>query len=123
MVYTAGSRFSAAWVDAGSGSATKRNCIQAPARTGNLLRCVAQFEAPAVLFQDAADDGEPKAGALLARRDIGLEQTGAVFLRQADAVVDHVDDDVLAVARRADDDAAAAEFGRPARRRSLRSRS
>ena len=76
-----------------------------------------------MLLENAADDGEAEAGALLARRHIGLEQARAVFLRQADAVVDHVDDDVLAVALRAHDDAAASEFRRPAPRRSPRSRS
>ena len=39
------------------------------------------------------DDGEAEAGALLARRHIGLEQPAAVLRRQAHAVVDHVDDD------------------------------
>ena len=66
----------------------------------------------AVLFENAADDREAKAGALLARRHIGLEQPVAVFLRQADAVVDHVDHDVVALARGRDADAAAAELGR-----------
>ena len=59
----------------------------------DFVRRIAQFDAPAMLFQNAADDGEAEAGALLARRHIGLEQPRAVFLRQADAVVDHVDDD------------------------------
>ena len=58
-----------------------------------------QFDAAAVLLDDAADDGEAEARSLLARGDIGLEQPAAVFFRQTDAVVDHVDDDVLAVAR------------------------
>ena len=53
-----------------------------------------QFDAAAVVFQNAADDRETKAGALFARRDIRLEQPAARFLRQADAVVDHIDDDV-----------------------------
>ena len=65
-----------------------------------------------MLFENAADDGEPEPGALFARRHVGLEQPGAVLLGQADAVVDHVDDDVLAFALRADGNAAAAEFGR-----------
>ena len=63
------------------------------ARARNLLGRVAQLEAAAMFFENAADDGEAEAGALLARRHIGLEQARAVFLRQADAVVDHVDDD------------------------------
>ena len=84
------------------GSAVKRSCIQAPRAPGNLLGRVAQFDAPAVLLENAADDGEAKPGALFARGHIGLEQPGAVLLRQADAVVDHVDDDVVAVALRAD---------------------
>ena len=65
---------------------------------GRFLRRVEQLDAAAMLLENAADDGETEAGALLARRHIGLEQAVAVFLRQADAVVDHVDDDVVAVA-------------------------
>ena len=65
-----------------------------------------------MLLEDAADDGEAEAGALLARRDIGLEQPAAVLLRQSDAVVDHVDDDVVALAGGRDPDVTAAELGR-----------
>ena len=81
------------------------------ALAGLLLRRIAQLDPAAVLFEDAADDGEAEAGALLAGRHVGLEQPVAVFLRQADAVVDHVDDDIVAVARRDHPDAAAAALG------------
>ena len=78
----------------------KRSRIQAPRWPGILLRRIAELDAAAVLLEDLADDREAEAGALLAGGDIGLEQPAAVFLRQADAVVDDVDDDVVAVARR-----------------------
>src|SRR5262249_29311076 len=70
------------------------------------LRQVVEFDASAVLFQDAADDREPEPGALLARRHIGLEQPVAVVLGEPDPVVEHVDDDVAAVARHLHLDAA-----------------
>ena len=62
------------------------------ARARNHLRGVPQLETPAVLFENASDDGEPEPGALVARRHVGFEQPRAVLLRQADAIVDHVDD-------------------------------
>ena len=86
---------------ASTGSTAKRKLHPCPARARNLLRGVAQFDAPAMLLKDAADDGKAQSGTLLARRHIGLEQPRAVLLRQSDAVVDHVDDDVLAFALRA----------------------
>src|ERR1051326_4101889 len=67
---------------------------------GELLRGVMQLDADAVLLENAANDGKAEARALLAGGDIGLEQPVAVFLRQADAVVDHVDEDVVALPRR-----------------------
>ena len=66
----------------------------------------------AVFLDDAADDGEPEAGALLARGHVGLEQPVAVFLRQADAVVDDVDRRFVALARGKDADCALAELVR-----------
>src|SRR3569833_425653 len=63
-----------------------------------------------MLLEDTPDNGKPKAGALLARRDIRLAQPRAAFLRQADAIVDDTDDDVLALARNADRAGAAAEL-------------
>src|SRR5260370_41045441 len=56
----------------------------APAAVGRIV----ELDASAVLLEDAADDGEPEAGALLARRHIGLEQSLAVLLVQSAAVVD-----------------------------------
>src|SRR5262249_30056288 len=76
------------------------------------FRQVVEFDASAVLFQDAADDREPEAGAFLARRYVGLEQPVAIVLREPDAVVEDIDDDVAAVARHFHLDAAAVEFGR-----------
>ena len=58
-----------------------------------------QLDAAAVLFQNFPDDRETEAGALLARRHIGLEQARAVFHRQTDAVVDDVDQDVAVHSR------------------------
>jgi hypothetical protein len=88
----------------------KRSRIQAPRCPGRNVGGILEFDAAAMVFQNAADDREPKAGALLARRHIGLEQPAAAHLRQADAVVDHVDHDVVALARGDDLDAALAEF-------------
>src|SRR6185312_1323720 len=82
------------------------------ALAGNFIGGDAQLDRAAVLLDDAADDREPKPGALLARGHVRLEQTAAVFLRQADAVVDDVDDDVAAVARGDDPDRTLAELGR-----------
>src|SRR5579863_2745111 len=77
------------------------------ARARDLFRSVAQFEAPAVLFENSPDNGETQAGALLSRGDIRLKQPRAVLFRQTDAIVDDVDNDVVAFALRADDDTAA----------------
>ena len=55
---------------------------------------------PAVLLHDLCDDREAEAGALLARRHVGLEQPLAVFLRQADAVVHDIDDDRIVLGAR-----------------------
>ncbi len=63
------------------------------------VRCIVEFDAAAVVFQDAAYDRQPKAGALFARRDIGFEQTGPAHLGQADTVIDHIDHDVIALVR------------------------
>ena len=58
-----------------------------------------ELDPAAVIFQHAADDREAETGALLTRRDVGFEQSRAAHLRQADAVVDDVDQDVIALAR------------------------
>src|SRR5262249_42308880 len=71
---------------------------------------IVELDASAVLLEDAADDREPEAGTLLARRHVGLEQSVAVLLGQPGAVVDDVDDDVGPLARRRNLDAAAAEL-------------
>ncbi len=57
-----------------------------PARAGEALRR-RRAEARRRDPPDPLDDGEAKAGALLARGDIGLGQSVAVLRRQADAVV------------------------------------
>src|ERR1700680_924316 len=64
-----------------------------------------QFDASPMLFQDSAYDRETKPRALLACRDIRLQQSVAVLLRQPNAVVDHVDDDVVSLAPGDDTDA------------------
>src|SRR5262249_13455758 len=61
------------------------------ALTGHFLGGVVQLDLPAVFLENASDDREAKAGPLLAGRHIGFEQPAAVFLRQPDPVVDHVD--------------------------------
>ncbi len=47
---------------------------------------IGQRQRAAVFFDDLLDDGQAKAGALVACRHVGFEQARAVF-RQADAVV------------------------------------
>src|SRR5688500_9040039 len=73
-----------------------------------------------MFFENAADDGEAKAGAFLARRHIRLEQPVAVLLRQAGAVVDDVDHDIPALALDRNIDAAAPQFLRRYRSDRLR---
>src|SRR3954452_13749085 len=46
-----------------------------------------QHQLPLMIFHDLFDDSEPQAGALRARRHIGLGQPLAIVLRQAFAVV------------------------------------
>src|SRR5580658_1770965 len=48
---------------------------------------VLEQQLAAMVFHDLLDDGKPKAGALGARRHIGLDQPLASFVRQASAVV------------------------------------
>src|SRR5262249_10937002 len=61
---------------------------------------VVQLDAAAVLFENPADDCQAEAGTLLSCRDIGFQQSVAIFLGQPDAVVDHINDDVAAFADR-----------------------
>src|SRR5882724_8713070 len=63
------------------------------------VRGVVEFDPAAVIFQNAADNRQAKAGALFARRDVGFEQTRPAHLRQADTVIDDVDHDIIALAR------------------------
>src|SRR5664280_3582674 len=76
---------------------------------GHFVGGVAQLDAAAMILDNAPDDGEPKSGALLTRRDIRLEQPAAIFLRQANPVIDDIDDDVAALARGKDSDRALAK--------------
>src|SRR6185503_9746938 len=85
---------------------------QRAALARDLLGGVAQLDLSAMLLDDAADDRQAEPGALFARGDVGLQQPAAFFLRQADAVVDHVDDDVVALARRKDADPPLTQVGR-----------
>src|SRR5712691_10392757 len=73
-------------------------------------RQIVEIDAAAVVLEDAADDGEPEPGPLLAGGDVGLEQPIAILLGQADAVVEHVDEDVAALAPDRNLDAAAIEL-------------
>ena len=70
------------------------------ARSRILFRCIVQFDSAAVFFENFSDDGKSEAGALLARRDIWLKQPVAIFLRQANAIVDDIDVDHVAFADR-----------------------
>src|SRR5690349_10083982 len=54
------------------------------ALAGDFVGSIAQLDAAAVFFDNAPDDGETEAGALLARRHIGLEQPVAVLFRKSD---------------------------------------
>src|SRR6478672_12960991 len=84
----------------------------------DFLGGITQFDRAPVLLYNAADDGKPEARALLAGRDIGLEQPAAVLLWQADAVVDDIDHDIVAFPRSVDLDHTFAEFaGRHCRNR------
>src|SRR5580704_4662581 len=69
-----------------------------PAAAEHSRRQIVELDAAAVIFQDAPDDGESQSGPLLAGGHVGLEQPVAVVLRQADAVVEYVKQDVAAVA-------------------------
>src|SRR5450759_4050963 len=91
----------------------RRRTARAPRRPFDrgFVGGVTQLDASAMILDNAADDGEPKSGALLARRDIRLEQTAAIFLRQADPVIDDINDDVAALARGKDSDRALAKVG------------
>src|SRR5687767_1263733 len=51
------------------------------------LRAVLKLEFTAMVLHDLLDDGEPQAGALGSRGDVGLGQPVPFFLRQALAVV------------------------------------
>src|SRR5215470_2962902 len=68
-------------------------------RTRRFLRRIVQFDPSSVLFQNLPDNGETKARALLPRGDVGFEQPPPIFLRQSDAVVDDVEDDIMPLAR------------------------
>src|SRR4249919_751165 len=76
----------------------------------DFLGGITQFDRAAVLLNNASHDGKPEPSTLLAGRDIGLEQPAAIFLWQADAVVDDVNHDILAFPSRVDLDHTFAEF-------------
>ncbi len=63
-------------------------------------RCILERERAAVLLGDLLHHGEAEAGALVPLGgDVRLEQARAVLLRQADAVVDHLDGDAIGLRR------------------------
>src|SRR3569623_2020838 len=65
-----------------------------------------------MILEYAPDDGEAEASAFFAGGDVRLKQPCATFLRQAYAVIDHVDDDVVIFLSGGDIDPALAEFFR-----------
>src|SRR5258708_14760284 len=75
----------------------------------NFFRGVAQFDATAVLLDNAPDDRQAKPGALFPRCDVRFEQPVTICLWQTDAIVDDIDYDVGAVATRVDVDHAFAK--------------
>src|SRR6266850_4667606 len=81
-----------------------------PALAGHQIGGITKLDLAAMLFEDSAHDREPKASAFFPGRDIGFKQPAAVFSRQPDAVVDHIDDDIDALADGRDADVTAAEL-------------
>ena len=90
--------------------AGRRRMARAPGRS----RGVGQLQLAAMVFQDAFDDRQAQAGALLAGRHIGLGQPVAVLGRQADAIVLDLEGDAVVVGDQPRADAARRA---PARRR------
>src|SRR5262245_22324113 len=61
---------------------------------------IAQFDRAPVLLNNASHDGKSEARALLAGRDIGLEQPTAILFLQTYGLVDDIDYDIVAIPRR-----------------------
>src|SRR3954466_992666 len=74
------------------------------------FRSVKQLHSSAVLLKNAPDDRETKARALFARCYVGLKQPITIFLRQAGAVVDHVNHDLMTFALYGDANPSTSEF-------------
>jgi hypothetical protein len=70
--------------------------IIAPRPPWKVGRRIMELEPPAVVLDDLLDDSEAEAGALLARRHIGLEQPLPVLARQTPAIVDDIDTNLSA---------------------------
>jgi len=71
-----------------------------------------------MLLDDPPDDRQPQSRALFTCRHVRFEQTAPVRFGKADAVIDHVDHDVVAITFRKNVDRALAEiFGRNGRDR------
>src|SRR5687767_10523031 len=83
-----------------------------PPPAGRDRRRVVELDPAAMLLEDALHDGEPEAGAFLPGRHIRFEQSIAIFLRQADAVIDYVDHNVVPLIARGDVHHAPAELVR-----------
>src|SRR3974377_527877 len=75
----------------------------------DFLAGVAQLDPTPMILNDAADDGEAESGALLARLNVRLEQPAAILLRQTNAVIDDIDQNVVVFARATDAERALAE--------------
>src|SRR5262249_19165345 len=80
------------------------------ALAGPKVRGILQFDSPAMILENPADDRKPESGALLASGDIGFKEPRTRDLGQADTVVEHVDHDVVVLGRGDDVDTAFAEL-------------
>src|SRR5262249_10745825 len=89
-----------------------------PPLARDFLGGIAQFDRAPVLLNNAPHDGKSEARALLAGRDIGLEQSAAILVWQTGAVGDDIDHDIVAIPRGVDLDHTFTEFaGRHCRNR------
>src|SRR6185437_492318 len=92
---------------AGGGESYPHTCA---ALARNFLTGIAQLDVAAMLLDDAPDNRKAEARPLFARRDIRFEQAAAVRFGEPNSIVDDVDDDIVAFARRKHVNGAFAKF-------------